>query len=192
MSEQEKFVPEGEEAPEEEIKEAAGQETQSEAEEAPKNEETEKDEKDMKIKKLEKQLEEQKDQYLRTVAEYDNYRKRTAREKTEAYGDASAKTVAEFLSVIDNFERAMMAETADEKFKSGIQMIFNQYLDILKKLGVEEIKAEGEPFNPQYHHAVQQIEDEELGENVVAAVLQKGYILGDRIIRPAMVTVANP
>ena len=142
--------------------------------------------------KLRKELADTKDLYLRTVAEYDNFRKRTAKEKIEIYGDATLKAVSEILSVIDNFERALSVETSDENFKKGVAMIFNQYLEILKKLGVSEIKAEGEEFNPEFHHAVQQIEDENLGENVVATVFQKGYMLGDKVIRPSMVVVANP
>ena len=142
--------------------------------------------------KLRKELANTKDLYLRTVAEYDNFRKRTAKEKIEIYGDATLKAVSEILSVIDNFERALAVETSDENFKKGVSMIFNQYLEILKKLGVSEIKAEGEEFNPEFHHAVQQIEDENLGENVVATVFQKGYMLGDKVIRPSMVVVANP
>ena len=131
--------------------------------------------------KLRKELANTKDLYLRTVAEYDNFRKRTAKEKIEIYGDATLKAVSEILSVIDNFERALAVETSDENFKKGVSMIFNS-----------EIKAEGEEFNPEFHHAVQQIEDENLGENVVATVFQKGYMLGDKVIRPSMVVVANP
>lgn len=142
--------------------------------------------------KLRKELADTKDLYLRTIAEYDNFRKRTAKEKIEIYGDATLKAVSEILSVIDNFERALAVETSDENFKKGVAMIFNQYLEILKKLGVSEIKAEGEEFNPEFHHAVQQIEDENLGENIIATVFQKGYMLGDKIIRPSMVVVANP
>lgn len=142
--------------------------------------------------KLVKELNDTKDMYLRTVAEYDNFRKRTAKEKQEVYSDATINAVSEFLSVIDNFERALAVETSDENFKKGVQMIFNQYLEILKKLGVSEIEAEGVEFDPLVHHAVQQIEDENLGENIVATVFQKGYKLGDKVIRPSMVVVANP
>lgn len=142
--------------------------------------------------KLKKELAETKDMYLRTVAEYDNFRKRTAKEKLEVYSDATMNTVSEILSVIDNFERALAVETSDENFKKGVQMIFNQYVEILKKLGVSEIEAEGVEFNPLFHHAVQQIEDENLGENIIATVFQKGYKLGDKVIRPSMVVVANP
>ena len=142
--------------------------------------------------KLRNELAAAKDMYLRTVAEYDNFRKRTIKEKSEIYGDATVKAVTEILSVVDNFERALAVETSDENFKKGIQMIFVQYTDILKKLGVKEIEAEGTEFNPEFHHAIQQIEDENLGENTVATVFQKGYMLGDKVIRPAMVVVANP
>ncbi|MGN0654793.1 MAG: nucleotide exchange factor GrpE [Oscillospiraceae bacterium] len=166
---------------EEELEVTEAEETQEVSQEEPSEEE-----------KLRKELEDSRDMYLRTVAEYDNFRKRTAKEKIEIYGDATMKAVSEILSVIDNFERALAVETPDENFKKGIQMIFNQYLEILKKLGVSEIQAEGAQFNPEFHHAVQQIENEELGENVVATVFQKGYMLGDKVIRPSMVVVANP
>lgn len=142
--------------------------------------------------KLRKELDATKDMYLRTVAEYDNFRKRTAKEKLEIYGDATLSAVSQILSVIDNFERALAVETADENFKKGIQMIFTQYTEILKKLGVSEIDAVGAEFNPEFHHAVQQIDDDKLGENTVATVLQKGYMLGEKVVRPAMVVVANP
>ncbi|MGN0606848.1 MAG: nucleotide exchange factor GrpE [Oscillospiraceae bacterium] len=136
-------------------------------------------------------LAEEKDKYLRLFAEYDNYRKRTAKEKTEIYGDAASKTVAEILPAIDNFERALEAETSDEAYKNGIQMIFNQIQEILKKIGVTEIDALNQPFNPNIHVAIKQMDDENFGENTVCQVFQKGYKLGDRIVRPAMVAVAN-
>lgn len=147
---------------------------------------------DLKIKGLSKELGEAKDQYLRTAAEYDNFRKRTAKEKIEVYGDATANAVTEFLGVIDNFERALAAPTSDDAYKSGMQMIFNQYSEILKKLGVAEIECVGKPFDPSVHHAVSQVEDENLGENTVSAVFQKGYTLNGKVVRPAMVVVANP
>lgn len=181
MSEQEKNLNE------EEI--ASAEETAPETEETPVEEV---DEKDVKIAELEKQLAETKDQHMRTLAEYDNYRKRTAKEKLEAYGDAAAKTITEMLAVIDNFDRAMAAECTDANFKNGMQMILNQYLEILKKLGVSEIEADGKEFDPRFHNAVNQIEDENFGENTVAQVFQKGYIMGDRVLRHAMVVVANP
>lgn len=141
---------------------------------------------------LKAELEAEKEKYLRLDAEYYNYRMRSLKEKQDAYDKALINTVTDILSVIDNFERAMSAETEDTTYKKGIEMIFKQYTDILTKLGVEEIKAEGESFDPNLHNAVTQVEDENLGENIVAQVLQKGYTLGKRVIRHAMVAVANP
>lgn len=142
--------------------------------------------------KLALELSDQKDMYLRLMAEYDNFRKRTAKEKSETFSDAVVKTMSEILPVIDNFERAISADTADESFKSGVVMIFNQLKESLKKIGIEEINPIGQQFDPNIANAVNQIEDENLGENEVAQVFQKGYRLGDKIIRYAMVVVANP
>lgn len=145
-----------------------------------------------KIEALEKELADEKEKYLRLDAEYYNYRTRSLKEKQDAYDNALTKAVTEVLSVIDNFERALTTECADANFKKGVEMIFRQYTAILEKLGVKEIEAEGKPFDPNFHNAVSQITDENLGENTVAAVLQKGYIMGNKVIRHAMVTVANP
>ena len=145
-----------------------------------------------KIEALEKELADEKEKYLRLDAEYYNYRTRSLKEKQDEYDNALTKAVTEVLSVIDNFERALTAECADANFKKGVEMIFRQYTAILEKLGVKEIEAEGKPFDPNFHNAVSQITDENLGENTVAAVLQKGYIMGNKVIRHAMVTVANP
>jgi len=142
--------------------------------------------------RLEEQLAQEKDRYLRLLAEYDNFRKRSVQEKLNAASDATAKAVMDFLSVIDNFERALNAETADENYKKGISMIFGQFNDILKKLGVEEIEARNMPFDPNLHHAVNQVEDENFGENTVCQVFQKGYKLNGKVVRCAMVAVANP
>ena len=144
------------------------------------------------VESLKKELADEKEKYLRLDAEYYNYRTRSLKEKQEAYDNALCKTVTEVLSVIDNFERAANAECSDENFKKGVDMIFKQYLAILEKLGVSEIPAQGQPFDPNLHNAVSSCEDENLGENTVAAVLQKGYTLGKKVIRHAMVTVANP
>lgn len=144
------------------------------------------------VESLKKELADEKEKYLRLDAEYYNYRTRSLKEKQDAYDNALMKTVTEVLAVIDNFERAASAECSDENFKKGIDMIFKQYLTILEKLGVEEINAVGQPFDPNLHNAVSSCEDENLGENTVAAVLQKGYTLGKKVIRHAMVTVANP
>ena len=139
-----------------------------------------------------KQLESVKDQYVRLTAEYDNYRKRTTKEKGALYQDAKADTIKEFLAVYDNLERAVSTEGGeDSPHKKGLEMIFHQYQEILKKLGVTEIDALGQPFDPEKHNAVMHVDDENLGENVVTQVFQAGFMLGDKIIRHAIVQVAN-
>lgn len=173
----------------EETTEEAIQDADQSAEEAP-SEEMSADKK--RIEELEKQLGEEKDKYLRVAAEYDNFRKRSVNDRLNAVADAQAKVITEILSVIDNFERAMDAECTDENYKKGVEMIFKQYTGILDKLGVTEIEALGAPFDPNIHHAVNQVEDENFGENTVCQVFQKGYKLGDKVIRCAMVVVANP
>lgn len=145
-----------------------------------------------KIELLKKQLDECKDKELRDRAEFENFRKRTTKEKIQSRENAIAESACEFLLVLDNLERALESETEDEKFKSGIEMIVNQFKDVLKKLGIEEMDAMGKEFDPQLHNAVTQVEDENFAENSVCNVLQKGYIMGDRVIRHAMVVVANP
>ena len=139
-----------------------------------------------------KQLESVKDQFVRLTAEYDNYRKRTTKEKENIYQDAKADTIEQFLAVYDNLERAAASEGGeDSPHKKGLEMIFQQYKDILKKLGVTEIEAKGQPFDPNRHNAVMHIDDENLGENVVAQVFQAGFMLGDKVVRHAVVQVAN-
>ena len=126
-----------------------------------------------------KQLESVKDQFVRLTAEYDNYRKRTAKEKDNLYQDAKADTIKEFLAVYDNLERAAATEGGeDSPHKKGLEMIFHQYQEILGKLGVTEIPALGETFDPEKHNAVMHIDDENYGENVVAQVFQAGFMLG--------------
>ena len=139
-----------------------------------------------------KQLESVKDQFVRLTAEYDNYRKRTAKEKDSLYQDAKADTIKEFLAVYDNLERAVSTEgDEDSPHKKGLEMIFHQYQEILKKLGVTEMEAQGQPFDPEKHNAVMHIDDENFGENVVSQVFQAGFMLGDKVIRHAIVQVAN-
>ena len=139
-----------------------------------------------------KQLESVKDQFVRLTAEYDNYRKRTAKEKDSLYQDAKADTIKEFLAVYDNLELAVATEgDEDSPHKKGLEMIFHQYQEILKKLGVTEIEAQGAPFDPEKHNAVMHIDDETYGENVVSQVFQAGFMLGDKVIRHAIVQVAN-
>lgn len=143
------------------------------------------------LEKAQAEIERLNDQLLRTLAEYDNYRKRSAREREALYPEAEAGILVKVLPVMDNFQRAMEAPCTDEKFKEGMEMILRAFQDTLKGLGVEEIGEEGEPFDPLKHNAVMHVEDDSLGENVVAQVLQKGYRRGDRVLRFAMVTTAN-
>lgn len=145
-----------------------------------------------KMEKLAGQLAALNDQHLRLAAEYDNYRKRTTREKETIYQDAKLDTIAKFLEVYDNLERAVtQAGDDDNVHKKGMEMIFHQLQGILEKLGVTVIDPAGQPFDPERHNAVMHVDDENLGENVVAQVFQKGFLLGDRVIRFATVQVAN-
>ena len=139
-----------------------------------------------------KQLESVKDQFVRLTAEYDNYRKRTTKEKDRIYTDAKADTVKAFLAVYDNLERAAASEGGeDSPHKKGLEMIFQQYKDILAKLGVTEIEAAGKPFDPEKMNAVMHVDDENFGENEVAQVFQAGFELNGKVIRHAIVQVAN-
>ena len=141
--------------------------------------------------KLQQTIREQEDKYLRLLAEYDNYRKRSQKEKENAWTTAKADTIKELLPVYDNLERALKQETADEAYAKGVQMTMQQLKTVLEKLGVEEIPAQGEPFDPNVHNAVMHMEDDTLGENIVAEVFQAGFKMGEKIIRHAMVKVAN-
>lgn len=131
------------------------------------------------------------EKYLRLLAEYDNFRKRSAKERENIYTDVRIDTVTKFLPVYDNLKRALAAETADEAFKKGVEMTFNQLGDVFKKLGVEEIEAEGKTFDPTLHNAVMHVDDDAYGENVIVQELEKGFKLGDKVIRFSMVKVAN-
>ena len=139
-----------------------------------------------------KQLESVKDQFTRLTAEYDNYRKRTTKEKDNIYQDAKADTIKAFLAVYDNLERAAAAPGGeDSPHKKGLEMILHQYQEILTKLGVTEIEAKGQPFDPEKMEAVMHIDDESLGENEVAQVFQAGFEMNGKVIRHAIVQVAN-
>lgn len=135
-------------------------------------------------------LNEEKDNYRRLFAEYDNYRKRTAREKTETYQNATAKCIEEILPFIDSFERSLEIECADENFKKGMDMIFKQLQDFLTKMNVKEVESLGAEFDPNVHNAIQQLDGTDYASNRVCQVYQKGYMIGDKLIRPAMVAVA--
>jgi len=141
-------------------------------------------------KQLREELDATKDRLLRLTAEYDNYRKRTAKEKEGIYSDAYVDVLKEIVPILDNLERAVAADGNIEDLKKGIEMTIKGCKDSFAKLGVEEIDASGE-FDPNLHNAVMHIEDENLGKNVVAEVFQKGYKKDDKIIRHTMVKVAN-
>lgn len=136
-------------------------------------------------------LAEAEDKYLRLLAEYDNFRKRSQKEKDELYTRVRAETVEKFLPVYDNLERALNVPTADEAYRKGVEMTMTGLREVLEKLGVEVFGEAGEAFDPNMHNAVMHCEDETLGENTVAEVFQAGFKLGDKIIRHAMVKVAN-
>ncbi|MDO4418776.1 MAG: nucleotide exchange factor GrpE [Ruminococcus sp.] len=140
--------------------------------------------------KLTKELENQKDMYLRLRAEYDNYRKRTQQEKLNIYADATAKAVEELLPLADSLVAAMNAQNTEADTK-GIELISNQFFACLDKLNVKAFGEIGDEFNPEIHNAVSMTENPDLEKNAVAAVFQKGFKIGDKVIRPAMVVVAN-
>jgi molecular chaperone GrpE len=158
-------------------------------------EETQQEETTVEEKKeptIEDELKDTKDQLLRTAAEYANYRARSAKEKEQTYSNAKGNVIAEILPVIDNLERALSQENSDyEAFKKGVEMTLNGMMSALDKLGIEAYGEVGDTFDPNFHNAVMHIEDEELGENVICDVFQKGYKINDRVIRPAMVKTAN-
>lgn len=141
---------------------------------------------------LEDQLNDAKDQLLRTAAEYANFRARSAKEKEQMYSNAKSDVVASILPSIDNLERALAQDTTDvEAIIKGVEMTLNGLMASLEKLGVEAYGESGDEFDPNLHNAIMHIDDEELGENVITEVFQKGYKINDRIIRPAMVKTAN-
>ena len=172
--------------------EAAVNEAAANAEETKAEEKAEKKKKKEKVAKedydrLQTEFESHKQQYLRVLAEYDNFRKCSAAEKTGVYNNAVADVINAILPVADNMDRAL----APEDMKKGVEMIANQFKASFEKLNIHEIGAVGEVFDPNLHNAVSHIDSEELGENVISAVFQKGYMLGDKVIRYAMVQVAN-
>ncbi len=131
------------------------------------------------------------DARLRLAAEYDNYRKRTAKEKDASYGNGKADAVAKMLPVYDNLERALKQETQDAAYKKGVELTMTELTKILTSLGVEIFGEVGDPFDPNFHNAVMRVENQELGESVIAQVFQKGFKIGDKVVRFAMVQVAN-
>lgn len=143
------------------------------------------------LARAKKALKDQEDAYLRLAAEYDNFRRRTTKEKSEAYTNAKADAALKFLPVYDNLERALNQGTEDEAFLKGVEMTMTQLLDVLASLDIKPIEAVGQPFDPNLHNAVMHIEDENFGENTVAACFQTGFMMGEKVIRFAMVQVAN-
>ena len=182
-----------EERPEAQTEEKAG---------TPKEEKKEKAKKEKAEKKKEEKAEPQEDKkpeapqaqsdaYLRLLAEYDNYRKRSQREKDSLYADIKADTLLKFLPVYDNLVRALKQPTEDEAYRKGIEMIMTQFCTTMEKLGVEKIESLGKTFDPALHNAVMHVDDETKGENEIVEVFQEGFRLGDKVIRFAMVKVAN-
>ncbi len=169
-----------------------------------KEEKTEKKKSSKSDKKLEKEIEalkkeleeanaklaEEADKYMRMIAEYDNFRRRAAKERESTYADAYSDAVTQILPILDNMERATKFTDADAVMQ-GVEMVLKSFTETLEKMGVFEIEAEGKEFDPNLHNAVMHIEDENIAENTVVEVLQKGYTKGDKVIRYAMVKVAN-
>ena len=177
--------------------EAAVNEAAAEAAEPAAEEKAEKKKKKEKVSKedydrLQAEFESHKQQYLRVLAEYDNFHKRSAAEKTGVYNNAVSDTVNAILPVADNIDRALAQQNASaEDMKKGVEMISNQFKASFEKLNIHEVGAVGDAFDPNFHNAVMHTEDENLGENVIGQVFQKGFKLGEKIIRFAMVQVAN-
>lgn len=145
----------------------------------------------LETEKLRDELKAQKDSYLRLAAEYDNYRKRTQQEKLSIYADATAKAVTELLPLMDSVNAALSSSPEGDSHREGIELIGNQLMKCLEKLSVESFGEIGDSFDPQIHNAVARTDDESLPENSLSAVFQRGFKIGDKIIRPAMVQVAN-
>lgn len=185
--EENKEEPSEKEAPKEEKKDEKTKETS----ESPKKS-SKKSKKDDELSKVKNDLNALNDRYLRTLAEYENYRKRTSKELDARVATAKIDVIQELLPVIDNFERAAFNSGADfETYKKGVEMIEKQFSDIIKKLGVESYGEKGDEFDPNIHSAVMHEDSEDYKENEITEVFMKGYKLGDRIIRPATVKVAN-
>ena len=178
------------------VTEESASEVEEIQEEAPAEETVEKEApkeepKESELEKAQKALAQEHDQYLRLAAEYDNFRKRSRKEKEALYTDVKAETAGKFLPVYDDLERALANETSDEAYKKGVELIMAEFRKIMTGLGVEEFGAVGEAFDPNAHNAVMHVENEELGENVIAQVFQKGFRIGEKVIRHAVVQVAN-
>ena len=141
--------------------------------------------------KAKEELEDIKDRHTRLIAEFDNLKKRSAKEREGLYASIMGDIISALLPVIDNLEKAAEAESKDEEYKKGIELVLKQFKDVLSANGVKEIEAVGQPFDPELHEAVSMIQDENLGEKIVAQEYRKGYMIGNRVIRHSMVIVAN-
>ncbi len=159
--------------------------------EQPPKKEKKKSKKDSELEALKAELEAKNDQLMRTAAEFDNFKKRTEREKASVAEFAKAGLIKQLLPILDNIDRASAADHDSADYTKGIEMIVKQFEAIASNLGIQEIAKVGDQFDPNFHEAVMHIEDETLGENVISQVLQKGYKIGDTVIRAAMVQVAN-
>lgn len=140
---------------------------------------------------LKQELEETTDRYKRLMAEFDNYKKRSAKERDGLYNSLVADIVTSLLPTLDNLEKAVNAKTEDNAYKQGVEMVLKQFVDTLGNMGVKEIETVGTTFNPEYHEAVSSVEDENLGEKEIKEEFRKGYRIGDKVIRHSMVVVAN-
>ena len=146
---------------------------------------------DTELNKIKTDLEETTDRLKRLMAEFDNFKKRSAKEREGLYNSLLADIISSFLPVVDNLEKAVNSNTEDEGYKQGVELVLKQFTDVLSSLGVKEIETNGTAFNPEYHEAVSSVQDENLGEKEVKETFRKGYKIGDRVIRHAMVVVAN-
>ena len=160
-------------------------------EQTPAEETVETAEEVVEVNPWEEKYNQEHDAYLRLAADYDNFRKRTVKEKDALYGSGKADAVEKLLPVYDNLERALNQSTQDEAYKKGVEMTMNQLVSIFTGLGVEIFGAVGETFDPNLHNAVMHTEDENVAENTITQVFQKGFKMGEKIVRFAMVQVAN-
>ena len=166
-------------------------EIQEEVQELEKNEKHDKKEKKHNEMVPKQDYDELDDRFKRILAEFENYKKRSSKERDGLYNSILSDVIEVMLPVVDNLENAAKVETADENYKQGIELVLKQFKDVLKSKGVEEIKALGETFDPELHEAVGSIQDESLGEKEIAQEYRKGYKIGNRVIRHSMVVVAN-
>lgn len=146
---------------------------------------------DNELNSVKVELEETTDRLKRLMAEFDNFKKRSAKEREGLYNSLLSDIVGSFLPVVDNLEKAVNSNTEDEGYKQGVELVLKQFMDVLSSLGVKEIEGVGSTFNPEYHEAVSLVQDETLGEKEIKEVFRKGYKIGEKVIRHAMVVVAN-